>query len=98
MRKRKKKKANKFLVSSICRRTGRRRRPVVLRDARPKDKDHDDGEEGEKGLEEAAVDATVRTVADMDADDELEDLSNGKEEGGSDEIYYKNKATLENLL
>jgi hypothetical protein len=52
--------------------------PVVLGDAGPEDPDHDDGEQGEKGGEETAVDGTVRAVADVHADHVLEDLADGE--------------------
>jgi len=62
--------------------------PVVLGDAGPEDPDHDDGEQGEKGGEETAVDGTVRAVADVHADHVLEDLADGEEETGGSEVHY----------
>ena len=61
--------------------------PVVFRNAAPENPDHDDGEEGEEGFEEGAIDLAVCAVADVDADDVLEDLAEGEEEGGCDEVY-----------
>lgn len=86
-RERKKKKKRKKKESGIRRRAGRGRRPVILCNTRPKDKDHDDGEEGEERLKEASVDLAVGAVADVDADNELKDLGDGKEDGGGYEVY-----------
>ena len=53
-------------------------RPVVLGDARPEDPDHHDRKEREKGLEETTIDLARGASADVDADNVLEDLSNGE--------------------
>ena len=78
--------------SGIRRRAGGGSGPVILRDARPKDKDHDDGKECEEGLEEAAVEAAVGAVTDVDANDKLEYLCDGEEESGSDKVYWQEDA------
>lgn len=60
--------------------------PVVLGDARPKCPHGHHGKEGKERLEEAAVDSAVGRVANVHADDVLEDLSNDEEESGSEEV------------
>ena len=66
--------------------SGCRHWPVVLGDAGPEYPDHDNGEQGEEGGEETAVDGAVRAVADVHADHVLEDLADGEEEAGSGEV------------
>lgn len=83
--------ANPFTKCFLCicaTASSRRHWPVVLRYARPKYPDHGDGEEGEKCLEEAAVDASAGRVAEMYANDVLEDLTDGEEEGRADQVNY----------
>ena len=57
-----------------------RHRPIVLGDARPEDPDHYYREEREQGLEEPAVDLAVGALANVDADNVLEDLSDGEKD------------------
>jgi hypothetical protein len=45
--------------SSVGASCGSRHGPVVFCDARPEDPDHDDGQQGKEGREEATVDGTV---------------------------------------
>jgi len=70
-------------VGAFCR---SRHGPVVFCDARPEDPDHDDGQHGEESREESAVDGTVRAVADVHADNVLEDLADGEEESGGTKV------------
>lgn len=72
----------------VCAACGGRHGPVVFGDAGPEDPDHDDREQGEEGRKEAAVDGTIGAVADVHADNILEDLTDGKEEAGSDEVDW----------
>jgi hypothetical protein len=74
-------------VSAPC---GSRHGPVVFRDARPEDPDHDDGEHGEESRKKAAVDGTVGAVADMHANNVLEDLADGEEDSSGAEVDYVN--------
>ena len=68
---------------------GRGKRPVVFGDAGPEDPDHDDGQEGEECFKESSVDGSVGCIAEVYADDILEDLANGEEEHCCDEVDWK---------
>jgi hypothetical protein len=72
--------------SSVGASCGSRHGPVVFRDARPEDPDHDDGQQREESREEAAVDGTVGAVADVHADNVLEDLADGEEDSSGAEV------------
>ena len=62
--------------------------PVVFGYAGPEIPDGDDGQECEQCLEQRSVDLSVGTIADMGADDILEDLANGKKEDGAGEVAH----------
>jgi len=70
-------------VGASCR---SRHGPVVFRDARPEDPDHDDGQQGEESREEAAVDGTVGAVTDVHTNNVLEDLADGEEDSSGTEV------------
>lgn len=75
-----------YILLSIC--SGHRGHwPVVLGNAGPKHPDHDNGQEREERFKQSSVDLAVGTVADVDADDVLENLGNGEQQGSRDKIY-----------
>ena len=61
--------------------------PVVLGDAGPEYPDHDHCKQREECLKEATVDLARGPGADMDTDDILEDLSNGKKQSCANKIH-----------
>ena len=63
--------------------------PVVLGDGCPEDPDEDDGQEGEEGGEHAAVDGAAGAGADVARDDVLENLGDGEEDAGADEVDWE---------
>jgi hypothetical protein len=79
------------LSSSVGASCGSRHGPVVFRNARPEDPDHDDGQQGKEGREESAVDGAVRAVADVHANNVLEDLADGEEDSGGTKVDCVNR-------
>jgi hypothetical protein len=61
--------------------------PIIFGDARPKYPDHYYSEKGEECFEQPAIDLAISTCANMNTDDILEDLANGKQESCTKEIY-----------
>lgn len=61
-------------------------RPIVLRDARPEHPNHYDREQSEERLKETTINLSIGTVADVRADNVLEDLPDGKQKSGAQEI------------
>lgn len=72
--------------SSVGASCGSRHGPVVFCDARPEDPDHDDGQKGKESREKSAVDRTVRAVADVHANNVLEDLADREEDSGGTKV------------
>lgn len=62
--------------------------PVVFGNAAPEDPYHDHGTKVEEGFKEGTVDFTIGGVAEVRADDELENLAQGKQKGGDREVYF----------
>jgi hypothetical protein len=60
--------------------------PVVLGDAGPEHPYHYYCQQGEERLEESSINLAVCAVADVHADNILEDLSNSKEKGRTEEV------------
>ena len=57
-------------------------RPIIFRYARPENPYHNDREECEEGFEESPVNLAIGASTYVGANDVLEDLTNGEEEGG----------------
>ena len=70
----------------VRRASWRRHWPVVFCYASPEDPDADHCQEGEERLEQPAVDCAFRAIADVHADDILEDLADREEECCADEV------------
>jgi hypothetical protein len=64
----------------------RRHGPIILRDTAPEEPHADDGQETEERLEQCPVDFTVERIADMRADNKVEDLSKGEKDCCSGEV------------
>lgn len=65
---------------------GGHNRPVILGDTAPENPNHDNGEKREQCFEQSTVDFAVGCLAEMGADDKVEDLSNGEQKTSSAEI------------
>ena len=70
-------------------RVARIHRPVVLGDARPEQPDQDHGDQGEESLEQGAVDRARGAVANVRADDKVEDLSQCEGNGRAGEVDHR---------
>lgn len=62
--------------------------PIIFGDAAPEEPDADDRQEIEKRLKHGSVDFAADRIADVRADDKVEDLADGKQEGGSREVDW----------
>ena len=85
-------KCHEISVLGVCAAIRCRHRPVILRYARPKYPDQHHGYEGKKCLEKAAVDFAIRAIANVHADDILENLAESKGQCPA------NKVDLEKLV
>jgi hypothetical protein len=77
--------------SSLC---IARRWPIVFCYTTPEAPDGHDGEQGEEHFEHATIDLVVCAVADVNGDDELEDLAEGKEDGGGGEVDWREELVV----
>lgn len=76
------------MLLSCIRRTRYRHRPVILGDFTPKSPDGHHAQQGEDSLKECAVDPSVGRIAEMDRDNVLENLADGEQQSGNDEIAH----------
>lgn len=67
---------------------GRGHGPIVFCDTRPEYPNRHDGAESEQSLEQGAVDFAACAVADVRADNVLEDLAEGEKHGGCEEVDW----------